>query len=87
MEENTVEMCALDRRLPRYYKGHDMDMLLQKMINRKPLTSEEENIINEAQNIYYKQQFEESQAHWDEYKRTHPGMYIKYTDPQRTDRQ
>ena len=81
------EICALDRRLPRYYKGYDMDILLQKMINRKPLTPKEENIIDEAQNIYYKQQFEESQTHWDEYKRTHPGMYIKYTDPQRTDRQ
>lgn len=55
MEENTSEICALDRRLPRYYKGHDMDILLQKMINRKPLTPEEENIIDEAQNIYYKQ--------------------------------
>ena len=87
MEENTVEMCVFDIAIPKYYKGHDMDVLLQKMINRKPLTKTERTVIRDAQKEFYGQQFEENQACWDEYKRTHPGMYIKYTDPQRTDKQ
>lgn len=86
MGENKIEMCVLDRRLPRYYKGYDMNILIQKMVDEKPLTPEEENIIDEAQDIYYKKSFEESQKQWDEYKKTHPGIYIKYTDPQRTDK-
>lgn len=54
MRENKIEMCVLDRRLPRYYKGYDMNILIQKMVDEKPLTPEEENIIDEAQDIYYK---------------------------------
>lgn len=51
MKENTSEICALDKRLPRYYKGHDMDLLLHKMINRKPLTPEKENGMNIRERI------------------------------------
>ncbi len=86
MEKNITEMSAFDTAIPKYYKGYDMDVLLQKMINRKPLTKTERTVIRDAQKEFYEQQFEENQARWDEYKRTHPGMYIKYTDPQRTDK-
>lgn len=86
MEKNVTEMCAFDTAIPKYYKGYNMDVLLQKMINRKPLTKTERTVIRDAQKEFYEQQFEENQARWDEYKRTHPGMYIKYTDPQRTDK-
>lgn len=39
---------------------------------RKPLTKEEEDIIDEAQNIYYKKYSEETYKKWDEWEKAHP---------------
>lgn len=86
MKNNNIEMCAFDTAIPKQYKGYDMDVLYLKMINKEPMTITERTIIREAQKEFYEKQFKENQARWDEYKRTHPGMYIKYTDPQRTDK-
>lgn len=57
MEEAIEEMSTLDRHLPRYYKGFDADILLQKM-NDDELTEEEGHIIDEVQDIYYSIYFE-----------------------------
>lgn len=86
MEENTVEMCAFDTAIPKYYKGHDMDLLLQKMIDGKPLTPEEEQVLLEAQSICRKEKFEENRKQWEAYKKAHPGVYIRNICPQRTDK-
>lgn len=62
IEKNTVqteEMSTVSKYLPRYYKGFDMDVLMAKMWDRKPLTREEENAIDEAQDIYRKKHSEE----------------------------
>lgn len=74
MEENkaTVEMSSVDIHLPKYYKGYNMDFLLQKLNNNETLTETEHSIIIEAQDIYYKKYFDESYEKWKEYERSHP---------------
>lgn len=56
------EMSTVDDRLPKYYKGYDMDVLITKLDNNEFLTEEEEDIICEAQHIYYKKHFKEVDA-------------------------
>lgn len=86
MEADKTEMSTLDILIPRYYKGYDMDDLLQKMYNRKSLTKEEEDIIDEVQDVYHKKYSEETQKKWDEQDKDHPEKYIRCVDPQRTDK-
>lgn len=57
MEEN-MEMSTLDKYLPRYYKGYDVDVLLDKIDHRKPLTPEEGVVFDEVMDVYYKKEFE-----------------------------
>lgn len=86
MEEN-MEMSSLDSLIPRYYKGFDMNILLQKLLDKNSLTEEEIKIIGEAQNIYYKRYSEKTQKKWTDWKNTHPNeKYRRSIDPQRTDR-
>lgn len=84
-DENEMEMSTLDIHLPRYYKGFDMDILIQKM-NNDELTEEEGHVIDEAQAIYYEKYFESNRKRWETWKRNHPGRYFKFVDPQRTDK-
>lgn len=85
MEEVIEEMSTLDRHLPRYYKGFDVDILLQKM-NDDELTEEEGHIIDEVQDIYYSIYFEKGEKEWEAWKKAHPGQYITHIHPQRTDK-
>ena len=54
---DNVEMSKLDKYLPRYYKGYDIDILLTKINHQQTLTSNEREIINEVMNIYYDHEF------------------------------
>lgn len=85
MEEAIEEMSTLDRHLPRYYKGFDVDILLQKM-NDDELTEEEGHIIDEVQDIYYNRYFEKGEKKWEVWKKAHPGQYITRIHPQRIDK-
>lgn len=86
MGENKTEMSVLDPFIPKHYKGYDMDVLLQRLFDKKQITDEEEQALLEAQSIYRKKKFEENHKQWDEYKRAHPGIYRKNIYPQRTDK-
>lgn len=80
MKENRMETSKLDELLPRYYKGFDMDILIQKMYIKEPLTEEESQAIDEAQKIYYEKHFEENKARWEKWKKEHPGEYRTRVD-------
>lgn len=43
-----------DKRFPRYYKGHDLDVLFEKVRGRQPLTEEEYLLYQEARSLYSK---------------------------------
>lgn len=53
MGENKTEMSVLDPFIPKYYKGYDMDILLQRLFDEKQIIKEEEQALSEAQNIYH----------------------------------
>lgn len=53
MSEQKVEMSKLNMRMPRYYKGYDVDVILTKIKKQEQLTDNEENIYWEMQDIYY----------------------------------
>lgn len=74
---NKIEMSTVDPHLPKYYKGFDIDILTQKLLDKRPLTDEEKNVLGEAQEIYYKKYFEESRKKWEELKKTEPGKWRK----------
>lgn len=48
----SVEMSKMDNKIPKHYKGHDMDELFEKEIKGQ-LTQEECGIITEAFNVCY----------------------------------
>lgn len=48
----SVEMSKMDNKIPRYYRGHDMDELFEKEVKGQ-LTQEERGIITEAFNVHY----------------------------------
>ena len=54
MGENKTEMSVLDPFIPKHYKGYDMDVLLQRLFDKKQITDEEEQALLEAQSIYRK---------------------------------
>lgn len=83
--EVELEMSTLDIYLPKYYKGFDMDVLLQKM-NDDELTEEEGRIIDEAQDIYYGKHFEKGEKEWNVWEKAHPGQYSIRIHPQRIDK-
>lgn len=86
MEEAIEEMSTLDKHLPRYYKGFDIDIIIKKVFDGQQLTQEEEDIITEVQDIYYKRYFDESHKRAEEWKKAHHGQYFTFVDPQRTDK-
>lgn len=77
MGENKTEMSVLDPFIPKYYKGYDMDILLQRLFDEKQIIKEEEQALSEAQNIYHEKKFEENRKSRDEYIRNHPGEIIR----------
>lgn len=62
--ETNMEMSTLDDVLPKYYKGYDIDILLDKLDRQQPLTKEEGLIFDEVHDIYYKKFFEENEKRW-----------------------
>lgn len=81
-----MKMSTIDIRLPKYYKGFDIDVLLQKLSNDEELANEEELILLEAQHIYYKKFSDENKQKWDDWRKAHPGQYFTHIDPQRADK-
>lgn len=77
MNNDKTEMSTLDDLLPRYYKGYDMDILLHKLYNDQTLTKEESSILNEAQNIYYKELLYGDAVKRQQYMQTHPGKFFR----------
>lgn len=73
MNGQNEEKATLDRRLPKFYKGHDMDEILAKMISRK-MTRDDEIILYEALVDYQKECEEEYE------RRTKEGRPLKYED-------
>lgn len=47
-----MEMSTLDKNLPRYYKGYDVDVLLRKM-DQNILTEKEDAVLDEVHNTCY----------------------------------
>lgn len=50
-------MSKIDKYLPRYYKGYDIDELLNKIDCQQTVTQKEIDIIDEVTDIYYKKIF------------------------------
>lgn len=78
-----TEMSVLNPVLPKYYKGFDIDVLIQKINDGNPLTKDEGIAIDEAFDVFYKKQFEENQKKAEAWMRAHPGEYTKNVDPGR----
>lgn len=77
MYDSKTEMSTIDDLIPRYYKGYDMDLLLHKLYNEQPITEEEKHIVDEAQDIYYKDLLYGDADRRQEYMQTHPGKFFR----------
>lgn len=53
MSEEKMEMSRLDPRMPKSYKGYDVDNIIGKIDKQIQLTKEEEDILSELHSIYY----------------------------------
>lgn len=80
-KENNIEMSTLDTRLPKHYKGFDIDVLIQKTHDDEVLTKEEDHAYCEAFDIFYRKHLEENQKKWEKWKKEHPGEYRTYRHP------
>lgn len=49
MSEEKMEMSKLDPRMPKYYKGYDVDEILNKLDTGANLTADEKSIFSELQ--------------------------------------
>lgn len=82
-EKAKIEMSTIDVTLPRYYKGFDIDILIQNLFNKKPLTEKEKSALDEAMHIYHTKHDEEVGKEIEAWKKRHRGHIIKNVDPQR----
>lgn len=62
--KENIEMAKLDKYLPKYYKGYDIDILLGKIDHQQTLTPKESKIINEVMDIYYEKEFKRREESW-----------------------
>lgn len=53
MSKENMEMSKLDKKLPKHYKGYDLDIILEKMDNNETLTENENVVIWEAMKLFY----------------------------------